>query len=163
MKKILSIILFSIVTPVLALNPAGKYFYTENGYSGKMTLFKDSKSTDAWIVKIESVSTTGYTCDVDAIGKFFFISENEIKANFESKNDMAEYGISAAKFTIRFTKNKAFLNVYSRGGDCGLNGDFKGNWVKQKNSFNSFQPPSPKAWLPTPTPYPIVPDTKPSK
>lgn len=127
MKRLLIVLasIMTVATGAWALEPSGTYTYKEKGYSGEMTISRINPAEASWKINILTVeSTNAHTCEVDGVINNMISDGQSVEAVFVSTEE------SPGKFTVKFTKAGAVVDVSENTSFCGMNGYFGGMWVK---------------------------------
>lgn len=112
-------------TGAWALEPSGTYTYKERGYSGDMTVSRVNDYEASWKIKILTVqSSSANMCEVEGVIDNLINDDKTVEAVFVSSED------NPGKFTVKFTKAGAVVDVSEGGGFCGMNAYFGGKYVK---------------------------------
>jgi hypothetical protein len=131
MKRISVVIILTLLTLGFsavvshAADVRGKYNFSENGYSGTMTI-KWAKGYEgrAYAFAFNTKSkTNGQSCQFEA---------TEMPSRTRDDQPAAGESDSGAKFKISFSGDTAIVNVLSKGNECGMSGFFGGKYVKMK-------------------------------
>lgn len=119
-------------TGAWALEPSGTYTYKERGYSGDMTVSRVNAYEASWKIKILTVqSSSANMCEVEGVIDNLVNDDKTVEAVFVSTED------NPGKFTVKFTKVGAVIDVSESGGFCGMNAYFGGKYVKDSAKARS--------------------------
>lgn len=114
-----------VATTAFALNPAGTYKYTENGYTGTMTI---SRMGPGYTFKFKTKDKrSGQMCDFETVETPIDEGGGRVDDTLPAHGGTKDDGI---KFNITFSGNAATVDVDSKGGECGMSGYFGGKYVK---------------------------------
>jgi hypothetical protein len=104
---------------------AGKYKYTEKGYTGTMVI---KHMGPGFTFKFNTSSNSnGQMCDFETYETPIDQGGGRVDDDFPANGGTQEDGI---KFKISFSKNTATVAVESKGAECGMSGYFGGTYVK---------------------------------
>jgi hypothetical protein len=138
MKRVLVVIAatMAVVSSAWALEPSGTYTYKEKGYSGDMTISRVNDYEASWKIKILTVqSSSANMCEVEGVIDNLINDDKTIEAMFMSTDD------SPGKFTVKFTKAGAVVDVTESVGFCGMNAYFGGKWTKDGKKHKAKKRP----------------------
>ena len=109
----------------LAQEVAGKYKYTEKGYTGTMVI---AQMGPGFTFKFQtSNKSNGQMCDFETYETPIDQGGGRVNDDLPAHGGTQEDGI---KFNIAFKKNTATIEVESKGTECGMSGYFGGTYVK---------------------------------
>ncbi len=109
-----------------AVNPAGTYTYREKGYKGTMVIEQMGPGF-TFVFKTTSTSN-GQECDFQTYETPVDQGGGREDDALPAKGGTEDDGI---KFAIAFKGNEAMADVESRGGECGMSGNFGGKYLKK--------------------------------
>jgi hypothetical protein len=109
----------------LAQDVAGKYKYTEKGYTGTMII---APMGPGFTFKFQtSNKSNGQMCDFETYETPIDQGGGRVNDDLPAHGGTQEDGV---KFNIAFKKNTATIEVESKGTECGMSGYFGGTYVK---------------------------------
>lgn len=108
-----------------AVDPAGTYAYKEKGYKGTMVI---EHSGPGFTFTFKTISTgNGQECDFQTYETPVDQGGGRTDDALPAKGGTTDDGI---RFTIAFKGKEAVVDVASRGGECGMSGNFGGTYLK---------------------------------
>lgn len=109
----------------VAQDVAGKYKYTEKGYTGTLVI---KHMGPGFTFKFNTSSkSNGQMCDFETYETPIDQGGGRVDDDLPANGGTREDGI---KFKISFSKNTATVDVESKGAECGMSGYFGGTYVK---------------------------------
>lgn len=123
------LIISSFSVAAYAIDPAGTYTYKEKGYSGDMKVSRVNPYEAKWNITINTLhSSSLHMCDVEGV------VENMISDSTSVEAILVPDGDTDGKFTVKFTKGGAVVDLPDSAAFCGLNGYFGGAWAKDSTA-----------------------------
>ncbi len=124
---ILLISSFSIAA--YAIDPVGTYTYKEKGYSGEMKVSRVNPSEAKWNITINTLhSSSLHMCDAEGVIENMVSDDKAVEAIYVADDE------THGKFTVKFTKGGAVVDLADSTAFCGLNGYFGGAWAKDSSA-----------------------------